>query len=81
MQKNRFGNNWGIYTSNNIEIGELSRKAGNVLAARNIQLGKFDFKDREVTVRNVYRHVETNEITGEILDAWYVIIPQIRICR
>jgi len=74
------GNNWTI-RSNNQVIGLLSNRAVADLRNRDINPGNFAFRRGEVTVRNVYRHVETDEITGEILDAWYVIIPQIRICR
>ncbi len=81
LKKNCFKNNWGIYTSNNKEIGELSSKAFKELAERNIRLGEFQFQDGEVTVRNVYRHLKTDEVTGNILEDWYVVIPQIRICR
>ncbi|MGI0484992.1 RecQ family ATP-dependent DNA helicase [Pantanalinema rosaneae CENA516] len=78
---NRFQNNWGIYTSDNIEIGELSSNATIELARRNIELRKFQFQDKEVTVRNVYRHLKTDEVNGDILEDWYVVVPQIRICR
>jgi len=78
---NRFKNNWGIYTSDNIEIGELSSKATKELTERNIKLREFQFHDKEVTVRNVYRHLKTDEVNGDILEDWYVVVPQIRICR
>lgn len=62
-------------------IGLLSKQAVGDLRNRNINPGIFTFQPKEVTVRNVYRHVKIDEITGEILDDLYVVIPQIRICR
>lgn len=74
------GDNWTI-RSNNQVIGLLSKKAVDDLRNRDINPGGFDFQSGEVTVRNIYRQITTDEITGEILDDWYVVIPQIRICR
>jgi ATP-dependent DNA helicase RecQ len=74
------GTNWTIRRNNQV-IGLLSNQAVGDFRNRDINPGKFAFQPKEVTVRNVYRYVKTDEITGEILDDWYVVIPQIRICR
>lgn len=74
------GNNWTI-RSNNQVIGLLSNRAVADLRNRNINPGRFAFQQGEVTVRNVYRHLKTDEVNGDILEDWYVIIPQIRVCR
>ncbi|HAN46085.1 MAG TPA: hypothetical protein DCQ32_05980 [Cyanobacteria bacterium UBA8156] len=74
------GDNWEIYSGERV-VGLLSKKAVADLKNRNICPGVFVFQPGEVTVRSVYRYVKTHEITGEILDDWYVVIPQIRICR
>jgi hypothetical protein len=34
-----------------------------------------------VTVRYIYRHVKTAADSDEIIEDWYVVIPQIRIYR
>jgi ATP-dependent DNA helicase RecQ len=89
LKKNRFKNNWGIYTLSNIEIGELSsgRNAGTKdigkrkLDRAQISLNEFQFEDGEVSVRHIYLFKEVDDVTGETLDEWFVIIPQIRVCR
>ncbi|PLS67903.1 MAG: hypothetical protein CV045_10950 [Cyanobacteria bacterium M5B4] len=72
--------NWKVCYNNQI-IGLLSRKAVTDLTGKNINTNSFKFKPGEVTVRNIYRHIESNEITGEITDEWYVVIPRISVCR
>jgi ATP-dependent DNA helicase RecQ len=74
------GNKWRIYSDDQV-IGSLSKKAVDDLRKRDINPGRFAFKPGEVTIRNIYRHIEPDQITGEIVDDWYVVIPQIRICR
>lgn len=74
------GNNWTIRRNNQV-IGLLSSQAVDKLRHRGINPGEFTFQPSEVTVRNVYRHLETDPVNGEILSDWYVVIPQIRICR
>ncbi|MFZ9738658.1 MAG: RecQ family ATP-dependent DNA helicase, partial [Prochlorotrichaceae cyanobacterium] len=74
------GQNWTIRHQNQV-LGLLAQKAVKDLAKRHIYPGKFIFQPGEVTVRNIYRHLITHEITGEPLEDWYVVIPKIRICR
>jgi ATP-dependent DNA helicase RecQ len=74
------GDNWTI-RKDNIVIGLLSHKAAEKLRERRIEPRSFVFQPREVRVRNIYRQMETNQVTGEILEEWYVVIPQIRVCR
>ncbi len=73
-------NNWTIRSNRQI-IGLLSSKAANHLISRGIRPGQFSFQPTEVTVKNVYRQVEIDEVTGDQRDEWYVVIPQIQICR
>jgi ATP-dependent DNA helicase RecQ len=74
------GNNWTI-RSNNQVIGLLSNQAVANLRNRNINPGEFTFQPGEVTVRSIYRHLKIDEVNGDILEDWYVVIPRIRICR
>ncbi|NJK35872.1 MAG: ATP-dependent helicase [Oscillatoriales cyanobacterium SM2_2_1] len=74
------GSNWKICHHDQI-IGLLSNQAVADLKKRDIYPGIFVFQPGEVAVRNVYHHLEINEVTGELVDSWYVVIPQIRICR
>jgi ATP-dependent DNA helicase RecQ len=74
------GRNWTI-RSNNQVIGLLSNQAVADLRNRNINPGNFIFQPGEVTVKSIYRHLKIDEINGDILEDWYVVIPQIRICR
>ena len=73
-------NNWTIRYNNQV-IGLLSNNAVNELRRNRIIPNQFNFQEGEVTVRSIYRHLKTNDMTGEIIEDWYVVIPQIRICR
>ncbi|MDX1976247.1 MAG: ATP-dependent helicase [Pseudanabaenaceae cyanobacterium bins.68] len=73
-------NNWTIRRNHQV-IGLLSSKAVTELADRSIIPGRFIFNSGEVTVRSIFRHLKTDEVTGEIVEDWYVAIPQIRVCR
>jgi ATP-dependent DNA helicase RecQ len=72
---------WRIYTVDEKEIGALSRAANTELCDREIHPERFQFQDGEISVRHVYRHKKVNDVTGETLEDWFVIIPQIRVCR
>ena len=48
---------------------------------KSIKVNQFQFQQGEVTVGRIYRHLKTDEMTGEILEDWFVVIPQIRVCR
>lgn len=73
-------NNWTIRSGNQV-IGLLSNQAVENLRQRGIRPGEFTFQPGEVTVKSIFRYLDINEISGEVLDSWYVVIPQIRICR
>jgi len=81
MRSNRYGNGWIILTQSNLEIGALSKKANNELIKKGIQPNTFDFLPGEVTVKSIYHHFNLDEVTNEITDEWFVVIPQIRVCR
>jgi ATP-dependent DNA helicase RecQ len=51
------------------------------LRRKGIQVNQFQFQPGEVTVGSIYRHLNIDDITGEILESWFVVIPQIRVCR
>jgi len=33
------------------------------------------------TVRHIYQLLDVDEVTGKIKDEWYIVVPQIRVCR
>jgi ATP-dependent DNA helicase RecQ len=74
------GNNWTIRKNGQV-IGLLSNQFAVYLRNRGIIPLRFEFQIQEVSVRSIYRHLKTDDVTGNILEDWYVIIPQIRICR
>lgn len=43
--------------------------------------GSFSFKTGEVTLGALYHHLKTDPITGEIIEDWFVPVPQIRVFR
>ncbi|MBD2527096.1 RecQ family ATP-dependent DNA helicase [Nostoc sp. FACHB-133] len=81
LRINSFGNGWSIFTRQNQEIGCLSRDGTQSLINKGIFPGQFQFQPGEVTVRYLYDHTKRDDITGEILENWFVVIPQIRVCR
>lgn len=81
MKTNRFGDGWIILTQQGHEIGKLSRWGAKELAKKQIQLGQFQFQLGEVTVKSIYRHLEIDDVTGNVREDWFVVIPQIRVCR
>ena len=38
---------------------------------------QFEFLPGEITVRSIFRHLKTHEVTGEIVEDWFVVIPQL----
>ena len=74
------GKNWTIRKNDQV-IGLLSNQAVGDLKNRGITPSNFTFQSEEVTVRSVYRHLKTDEVNGDILEDWYLVVPQIRICR
>jgi ATP-dependent DNA helicase RecQ len=76
-----WGNSWDIRTKDNIKIGALSRSKSQELIQKGISPNSFVFRDGETTIRGIYRHIQTDPVTGEIMQDWFIVIPQIRICR
>jgi len=76
-----WGNSWDIRTKDNIKIGALSRSKSQELIQKGISPNSFVFRDGESTIRGIYRHIQTDPVTGEIMQDWFIVIPQIRICR
>jgi ATP-dependent DNA helicase RecQ len=81
LKANFPGNGWSIFTPNNQKIGYLSHNATEFLRNKGIQAGQFEFQSHEVTVKYIYHHIKKDEITAEVLEDWFVVIPQIRVCR
>lgn len=81
LQASSWVNGWSLFNEKQVEIGALSRKCDESLVCKGLEPGKFNFQPGEVTVRYIYRHVKTAEDSDEILEDWYVVIPQIRIYR
>jgi ATP-dependent DNA helicase RecQ len=68
-------------TGDGEEIGSLSKAANADLIKRQMHPERFQFQAGEILVKHVYRHKKVDEVTGETLEDWFVIIPQIRVCR
>ncbi|RCJ24412.1 recombinase RecQ [Nostoc minutum NIES-26] len=81
LKANSFGNGWSIFTHHNQKIGYLSHKGTEFLRKKGIQAGNLEFQSHEVTVKYIYHHIKKDEITAEVLEDWFVVIPQIRVCR
>ena len=81
MRVNRYGNGWENLTDRGQEIGVLSRKGTDELWRRGVLVNQFQFQQGEVSVRSIFRHIKLNDITREIEEDWFVVIPQIRVCR
>lgn len=81
LRPNPWRNGWSIFNQHQVEIGALSRNCNRALADRGLEPDNFQFQPGEVTVRYIYRHVKTAADSDEIIEDWYVVIPQIRIYR
>lgn len=81
MKCNLYGNSWTIWTEQDEEIGALSKHANQVLSDQGLRPGRFEWQPGEVTVRHIYQHLEVDEVTGEVKEEWYLVVPQIRVCR
>ena len=81
MKVNRFGDGWVIQSEQGQEIGALSRRANETLSHKGIHPRQFQFQPGEVTVRSIFHHLKTDEVTGDILEDWFVVLPLIRVCR
>ncbi len=81
LRVNSFKNGWAIFTEQGVEIGNLSKAGTETLRKKGIQVNQFEFQSGEITVRSIFRHLKTDEMTGEVLEELFVVIPQIRVCR
>ena len=81
LRPSSWQDSWRIYTGDGKEIGSLSKAANADLIKRQMHPERFQFESGEVLVRHVYRHKQVDDVTGETLEDWFVIIPQIRVCR
>lgn len=72
---------WLIRTSQGHAIGALSKAGAQTLYRQGLRLGQFQFQPEEVSIRAIYRHLKINEVTGEVEESHFVIIPKIRVCR
>lgn len=81
MKVNSYKNGWDILTADGQCIGALSKKANAELSKKGCVPGQFEFILGEVTVKSVYRHMSIDDVSGEINEDWFVVIPQIRVCR
>jgi ATP-dependent DNA helicase RecQ len=81
LRVNRFGDGWLVCTEKGKEIGDLSRSADEDLRRRGLGAGAFGFAAGEVRVGRVYRHLKFDDITGDKTEDWFVVIPQLRVCR
>ncbi len=81
LKANNHNNAWRIFTPNNDEIGCLSKRGTQLLKHKGIFPGQFQFQPGEVTVRYLYHHTKRDDITGKTSENWFVVIPQIRVCR
>lgn len=81
LKANQWGNGWNIFTESHEQIGCLSHKGKKLLGNKNIHPNRFRFQAGEVTVRYIYHHIKRDDVTGHILEDWFVVIPKIRVCR
>ncbi|MDY6803274.1 MAG: RecQ family ATP-dependent DNA helicase [Cyanobacteriota bacterium] len=81
LRVNRYGNSWAIFTEDGVEIGNLSKNATADLKNKGIAVKQFEFLPGEVTVKSIYHHLKIDDMTGEITEDWFAVLPQIRVCR
>ncbi len=81
LKANKYNDGWEICTIQGQIIGGFSRKENGELCDRGFKPGQFQFQPQEVTVRSIYRHLKMDDITGVITEDWFVVVPQIRVCR
>lgn len=81
LRCNRYGDGWTIWTEQDEEVGALSKHANQVLSNQGLRPGQFEWQPGEVSVRHIYQHLDIDEVTGEVKEAWYLVVPQIRVCR
>lgn len=80
LRANQF-QGWTVYTQEGQAIGALSRSGTDTLRQQGIVPHQFQFQAHEVTIRSLYHHLKWDEVTGQLVEDWVVVIPQIRVCR
>jgi ATP-dependent DNA helicase RecQ len=81
MKVNNLGDGWVILTQQGIEIRALSKSAKAKLTQKGIVPAQFQFQPGEVTLRSIVLHFRTHEVTREIVEDWFVVIPQLIVYR
>ena len=81
LQLTARGAGWVIQNAQGIEVGALSRQTNQRLLKQGIAPGQFEFQPGEVQVKHLYRHLKMDDVTRQVLEDWYVVIPQIRVYR
>ncbi|MDX2228831.1 MAG: AAA family ATPase [Leptolyngbyaceae cyanobacterium bins.349] len=81
LTANQRKNGWEIRTMDGSVVGSLSKNAVKDLMQQRICPHTFQFQPGEVTVRSIYWHLKVDQVTTDPLENWFVVIPQIRICR
>ncbi|BAZ08425.1 ATP-dependent DNA helicase RecQ [Calothrix sp. NIES-4071] len=80
MKVNSYSNGWDILTVDGQKVGASSKEGNSKLTSVGCIPGEFEFCPGEVRVKNVYRHLKIDEVSG-ITEDWFIVIPQIRVCR
>lgn len=85
MKVNSYFNGWDIFTLDGQKVGALSQQGNSSLASIGCIPGEFEFVSDnecpgEVKVKNIYRHLKMDDALGTVED-WFIVIPQIRVCR
>jgi ATP-dependent DNA helicase RecQ len=81
LRPNPADDSWLIQTARGQYVSALSRGCNQQLARDGLGPGAFAFMAGEVRVHAVYRHLKLDEVTGKVLEDWFVPVPQIRVCR
>jgi ATP-dependent DNA helicase RecQ len=81
LRPNPKGDGWLIQTARGQHVGALSRRCNQQLAPDGLRPRAFSFAAGEVRLHAVYRHLNLDEVTGDVREDWFVPIPQIRVCR
>ena len=71
---------WLVCDAKGDVLGALSADGDRKLAERGLGPDQFEFRNGEVRVGRIYRHLKFNDITGEKIEDWFVVLPQIRVC-
>ncbi len=80
MKVNSYSNGWDIFTADGQKVGASSGEGNSSLAAVGCIPGEFEFYPGEVKVKNIYRHLNVDKVSGATEDL-FIVIPQIQVCR